>query len=181
MIDGQQRTLSICEYYLHGFNIVDKDRPVLYFDNLTEKEKKDFLDYELTVYFCTGTDKEKLDWFRVINIAGERLLDQELRNAVYVGPFVTDARRYFSKNGCAAYKVGGDYMTGKLEEQAYLETILKWAARHDGIQDSAPIDKYMAIHQYDPNANQLWAYYMQVITWVKTTFKKYRKEMIGLS
>lgn len=180
MIDGQQRTLSICEYYLHGFNIVDKDRPVLYFDNLTEKEKKDFLNYELTVYFCTGTDKEKLDWFRVINIAGESLLDQELRNAVYVGPFVTDARRYFSKNGCAAYKVGGDYMTGKLEEQAYLETILKWAARHDGIQDSAPIDKYMAIHQYNPNANQLWAYYMQVITWVKTTFKKYRKEMKGL-
>ena len=133
-----------------------------------------------SIYFCTGTDKEKLDWFRVINIAGERLLDQELRNAVYVGPFVTDARRYFSKNGCAAYKVGGDYMTGKLEEQAYLETILKWAARHDGIQDSAPIDKYMAIHQYDPNANQLWAYYMQVITWVKTTFKKYRKEMKGL-
>ena len=85
----------------------------------------------MTVYFCTGTDKEKLDWFRVINIAGERLLDQELRNAVYVVPFVTDARRYFSKNGCAAYKVGGDYMTGKLDEQAYLETILKWAARHD--------------------------------------------------
>ena len=43
MIDGQQRTLSICEYYLHGFNIVDKDRPVLYFDNLTEKEKKDLI------------------------------------------------------------------------------------------------------------------------------------------
>lgn len=62
MIDGQQRTLSICEYYLHGFNIVDKDRPVLYFDNLTEK-RKGFLDYELTVYFCTGTDKENLIGF----------------------------------------------------------------------------------------------------------------------
>ena len=180
MIDGQQRTLSICEYRQHGFNIVDKDRPVLYFDNLTEKEKQKFLDYELTVYFCTGTDKEKLDWFRVINIAGERLLDQELRNAVYVGPFVTDARRHFSKNGCAAYKVGGDYMTGKLEEQAYLETILKWAARHDRINDTAPIDKYMAIHQSDPNANKLWAYYMQVMTWVKSTFTRYRREMKGL-
>lgn len=123
---------------------------------------------------------EKLDWFRVINIAGERLLDQELRNAVYVGPFITDARRYFSKYGCVAYKVGGDYMIGKLEEQAYLQTILKWAARHDGISDSAPIDKYMAIHQNDPNANQLWAYYMQVITWIKSTFPKYRKEMKGL-
>ncbi len=42
----------------------------------TEKEKKkDFLDYELTVYFCTGTDMGKVYWFRVINIAGERLLD----------------------------------------------------------------------------------------------------------
>lgn len=61
MIDGQQRTLSICEYFQHAFNIVDKDRPVLYFDNLTDKEKQHFLNYELTVYFCTGTDKEKLD------------------------------------------------------------------------------------------------------------------------
>ena len=180
MIDGQQRTLSICEYYQHGFNIVKEDRPVLYFDNLTDEEKRNFLNYELTVYFCKGTEKEKLDWFRVINIAGERLLDQELRNAVYVGPFVTDARRYFSKHGCAAYKVGSDYMAGKLEEQAYLETILKWAARHDGIHDTAPVDKYMAIHQNDPNANKLWAYYMQVMTWVKTYFPKYRREMKGL-
>ena len=120
--------------------------------------------------------KNNLDWFRVINIAGEKLLDQELRNAVYVGPFVTDARRHFSKNGCPAYKAGGDYMTGKLEEQAYLETILKWAAR----KDNMTIDKYMAVHQFEPNANKLWSYYMQIITWVRSTFIKYRKEMKGL-
>ena len=71
-------------------------------------------------------------------------------------------------------------MTGKLEEQAYLGTALKWAARHDGIADTTPIDKYMAIHQYDPNAYKLWAYYLQVVTWVKSTFPKYRKEMKGL-
>ncbi len=176
MIDGQQRTLSICEFYTHDFNIVDNDRGVLFFNTLTDEEKEQFLNYELTVYFCSGTDKEKLDWFRVINIAGEKLLDQELRNAVYVGPFVTDARRHFSKNGCPAYKIGGDYMTGKLEEQAYLETILKWAAR----KDDMTIDKYMAVHQFAPNANKLWAYYMQIITWVRSTFIKYRKEMKGL-
>lgn len=147
---------------------------------MTDKEKDDFLNYELTVYFCSGTDKEKLDWFRVINIAGEKLLDQELRNAVYVGPFVTDARRHFSKKGCPAYKIGNEYMTGKLEEQAYLETILKWTARKEGISGEKPIDKYMAKHQFDPNANKLWAYYMQIITWVRSTFPKYRKEMKGL-
>ena len=178
MIDGQQRTLSICEFYKHEFNLYDEYNQPLYFDRL--HDKKVFLDYELTVYFCSGTDKEKLDWFRVINIAGEKLFDQELRNAVYVGPFVADARRYFSKNGCPAYKIGGDYMSGNTIEQAYLETILKWAARHDNIQDAKPIDKYMAIHQFEPNANKLWAYYMQIITWVRSTFPQYRKEMKGL-
>lgn len=177
MIDGQQRTLSICDFYNNDFNITDSNRGILYFSNLTENEKETFLNYELTVYFCVGTDKEKLDWFRVINIAGERLLDQELRNAIYVGPFVCDARRYFSRNGCPAYKMGGDYMSGKLEEQAYLETVLKWAARKDGIDR---IDEYMALHQFDLNANRLWAYYTQIITWIKYTFTRYRKEMKGL-
>lgn len=176
MIDGQQRTLSICEFRYHGFHIVDPERGSLYFGNLTREEQNRFLDYELTVYFCHGTDKEKLDWFRVINIAGERLLDQELLNAVFVGPFVSDARRYFSKNGCPAFKIGSDYMSGNPIEQAYLETILKWAARKNGI----PIDRYMASHQHDPNANKLWAYYSEIITWVKSTFPTYRKEMKGL-
>ena len=176
MIDGQQRTLSICEFRYHEFNIVDSDRGVLFFGTLTDEEKEKFLNYELTVYFCHGTDKEKMDWFRVINIAGERLLDQELLNAVYVGPFVSDARRYFSKNGCPAYKIGNEYMAGNPIEQAYLETILKWAAR----KDSMRIDEYMARHQYDPNANQLWAYYSHIITWVRSTFTTYRKEMKGL-
>lgn len=177
MIDGQQRTLSICEFFNHEFNIEDPDRGVLYFGTLSDKEKQRFLDYELTVYFCTGENEEKLDWFRVINIAGERLLDQELRNAVYVGPFVSDARRHFSKNGCPAYKIGSDYMAGNPIEQAYLETVLRWAARKEG---AAGIDDYMARHQYDPNANKLWAYYMQIITWVRSTFPKYRREMKGL-
>lgn len=176
MIDGQQRTLSICEFRYHDFNIVDIDRGVLFFSTLTDGEKEKFLNYELTVYFCHGTDKEKLDWFRVINIAGERLLNQELLNAVYVGTFVSDARRHFSKNGCPAYKIGSDYMSGNPIEQAYLETVLKWAAR----KDEMLIDEYMARHQHDPNANKLWAYYSQIITWVRSTFVKYRKEMKGL-
>ena len=177
MIDGQQRTLSICGFYTHDFNIVDHDRGTLYFSTLTAEEKEKFLNYELTVYFCEGTDKEKLDWFRVINIAGEKLLDQELLNAVYSGPFVTDARRHFSKNGCPAYKMGADFLNGNAIEQAYLSTILKWAARHDGVES---IDKYMALHQFDPNANKLWAYFVSIITWIRSTFVKYRREMKGL-
>lgn len=41
----------------------------------------------------------KSDWFRTINIAGLELTEQEMRNAIYPGPWVSDAKRYFSKPG----------------------------------------------------------------------------------
>lgn len=176
MIDGQQRTLSICGFRYHDFNI-EKGNDTFYFSTLTDEEKQKFLEYEITVYICDGSAREKLDWFEVINTAGERLLEQERLNAVYTGPFVSDARRHFSKNGCPAYKLGADYLTGNAITQEYLATILKWAARHDGI---AKVDEYMALHQFDPNANKLWAYFVSIITWIRSTFTKYRREMKGL-
>ena len=81
VIDGQQRTLSVCEYVAGRFAYMFR-----YFGNLTQDEQDAILDYELTVYFCEGTDSEKLEWFKTINIAGEELTDQELLNAVYAGP-----------------------------------------------------------------------------------------------
>ena len=156
MIDGQQRTLSICEYFTHEFNIEDPDRGILYFSSLTPDEQQKFLDYKLTVYFCTGTDKEKLDWFRVINI---------------------DARRHFSKDGCPAYKMAADLLNGVAREQAYLHAVFQWAARREGIKE---VSEYMSKHKDDANANQLWAYFSAIVTWVRSTFIKYRKEMKGL-
>ena len=50
------------------------------------------MNYKLMIYICEGNDKEKLDWFKIINIAGEELTAQELRNAIYTGPFISDAK-----------------------------------------------------------------------------------------
>jgi len=125
------------------------------------------------IYLCSGTDSERLEWFRTINIAGEKLTDQELRNAVYSGSWVTDAKRYFSKNGCAAYSIGHNYLTGSPIRQEYLETAIDWIT--DG-----KIEVYMSKHQHDPNATALWMYFQSVITWVQATFPVYRKEMKGI-
>jgi uncharacterized protein with ParB-like and HNH nuclease domain len=78
VLDGQQRTISICEYVSGKFSL-----DFQYFHNLEKEEQEQIMNYKLMVYFCEGTDKEKLDWFKTINIAGEKLTDQELRNAVY--------------------------------------------------------------------------------------------------
>ena len=169
VIDGQQRTLSICQYVNGDFSIGG-----LAFHNLQDDQQQQILDYQLMVYFCSGADSEKLEWFRTINIAGEDLTAQELRNAVYAGPWTADAKRYFSKTGCAAYGLASDYLRGSPIRQEYLETAIAWHAAGGAIED------YMSKHQPDPNAVALWNYFQSVISWVKATFPKYRKEMKGV-
>src|SRR3990172_5937008 len=101
IIDGQQRTISICQYIEGDFSVNVGNFPEKRaFHNLQKDEKEKILNYPLTVYLCSGTDSEKLEWFKTINIAGEELTDQELRNAVYHGSWVSDAKRHFSKSNC---------------------------------------------------------------------------------
>jgi hypothetical protein len=169
VIDGQQRTISISQYVEGEFALNGR-----YFHNLQKDEKDKILDYKLMIYLCEGSDSEKLEWFRTINIAGEKLTEQELRNAVYSGSWVSDAKRYFSKNNCAAYGLGGDYMNGTPIRQDYLETTIKWISQ-DKIED------YMAKNQNESNANELWLYFQSVINWVNTIFPKYRREMKGVN
>lgn len=169
VLDGQQRTISFCEYVAGKFSL-----DYQYFHNLENVEKEKILDYKLMVYFCEGNDKEKLDWFKIINIAGVKLTDQELRNAIYTGTWLTEAKKYFSKTGCPAYGIGSDYLTGSPIRQDYLETAIDWIS-------GGNIEQYMAEHQHQPNANELWLYFQSVIHWVQAIFPKYRKEMKGVS
>lgn len=165
VLDGQQRTLSICKYLSGDFSLNEQ-----YFHNLPQDQKDTILDYVLTVYSCEGPESEKLEWFRTINIAGEKLTDQELLNAVYTGPWLTSAKVYFSKPNCPAYGLASDYMAGSPIRQDYLETALNW------ISGDKPAS-YMASHQADKTAIELWNYFSSVINWVKATFTVVRKEM----
>ncbi|MDR3668664.1 MAG: DUF262 domain-containing protein [Ignavibacteriaceae bacterium] len=168
VIDGQQRTISTCQYVNGNFAFHNR-----YFHNLQNDEQDQILNYKLMVYLCSGTDSERLEWFRTINIAGEKLTDQELRNAVYAGSWVTDAKRYFSKNGCVAYRIGSDYLNGSPIRQEYLEKAIDWISNEQ-------IEEYMATHQHDPNASALWRYFQDVITWVEATFTNKRRFMKGV-
>lgn len=167
VIDGQQRTISICQYVNGDFAYFFK-----YFHNLQKDEQEQILNYKIMVYICSGTDSEKLEWFKTINIAGEKLTEQELRNAVYSGSWVSDAKRYFSKN--SRPKIGDEYLNGTANRQEYLETAIDWISKGN-------IVVYMANHQHDPTAIELWNYFQTVIGWTKATFPNYRKEMKGIS
>lgn len=170
VLDGQQRTLSICKYVDGEFSVDER-----YFGNLPKDEQDRIMDYRLDVYQCEGEPSEKLKWFKIVNIAGEQLTEQELRNAVYAGSWVSSAKRYFSKSNCPAAQLAGDYLKGQSIRQEYLETAISWAASADGVS----IEEYMASHASDPTAQALWSYFRSVIEWVQAIFPKYRSEMKG--
>lgn len=176
LLDGQQRTLSICHFLEGGKVDIEINGSPKFFNNLTAEQQKKILDYELMVYWCDGTDEERLEWFKTINIAGAELTNQEIRNAVYVGPFITNAKRYFSKNGCYAYNLGKNYLSGDMKRQDYLQTILRWASDKDGV---GSIEEYMALHQFDPDATYLKDYFTDIIEWIESLFK-YESHMKGI-
>lgn len=173
LLDGQQRTMSICEYVEGEFS-VEIDGYPKNFDNLSTEDQNKILDYKLMIYHCVGTEDEKLRWFEIINIAGETLKKQELRNAIYTGPWLTDAKRYFSRENQAAHLLARDYVTaGEVDRQALLEKAIVWVA---GKGDDN-IKAYMNQHRLDPNATALWLYFKAVIEWAKVTFPTVRSQL----
>lgn len=179
VMDGQQRTLSLCEYVAGKFSHDFKN----FFNQPMDVQNK-ILEYKLTVYVCEGEASEKLEWFKTINIAGKALNEQEINNAIYAGPFVSDAKRHFSKSNCGAYRLGKDLVNGTPIRQDFFKKALEWMAEHEtrnGHRQTAV--GYMAQHQHDPNANNLWSYFQNVLNWAMTNFslKKFKKIMKGLN
>ena len=178
VMDGQQRTLSLCEYVAGKFSYDFKN-----FFNQPKDIQDKILNYKLTVYVCEGKASEKLEWFKTINIAGKPLNEQEINNAIFAGPFVSDAKRHFSKSNCGAYRLGKDLVNGTPIRQDFLKKALEWMADHEtreGHRQTAV--GYMADHQHDPNANNLWTYFQNVLNWAITNFdmKRFKKIMKGL-
>ena len=176
-LDGQQRTISLCNFvdgissfsapwfndnnknYIHTIERIDPD--------LAEK----FYNYELEVYICKGTKAKQMEWFRTINIAGEELYPQELRNANYVSAWLTDAKKYFSKASgsakCPAERLGGQYTNKNANRQEILAQVIGWKI---GSNEDADICQYMEEHVNDVDASDLWNYFENVINWVDEVF-----------
>lgn len=168
VLDGQQRTISVAQYAAGDFPIKVNGNDK-FFHNLTDTEREQFLNYELTIYVCDGTEEEKLEWFKVINIAGEVLTPQELLNATYTGTWLADAKLYFSRRNCVAGQMADGYIKGNPIRQDYLEKALSWIADRDSLASG---QLYMAMHQHDADANDLWIYFQTVINWAQRLFPK---------
>lgn len=176
VLDGQQRITSIGRFVTSKFAIKDAHGNEQKFSSLSDEQKKRITDASLLVYICEGTEDEIKAWFQTINISGVPLNDQELRNAVYSGPFVTAAKAEFSNSNIALLQKWAHYVKGDPKRQEVLEVALEWVAASKG----QSIDGYMAEHRHDAGVNELKTYFNAVIDWVGSVFTTTDATMRGL-
>lgn len=174
VLDGQQRITSIGRFITGKFAILDFNNNRNYFSGLSTDQQQKILNYELLIYECEGSESEIKEWFKTINIAGIPLNDQELRNAIYSGPFVTAAKQEFSNSGNAKQQKWQSYIKGVVNRQDILQEALNWVSKGN-------IDTYMSQHRYDTNINDLENYFNTVIEWASSVFINIEKEMRGLN
>ena len=174
VLDGQQRITSFARFVKKSWPFaVEWKGKIRYFDSLDKDDRDRITQTPLTIYVCEGEPSEIQEWFETINIAGVPLVRQELRNASYHGPFVTQARSVFSNTANAGMSRWRTYVRGDPKRQAILETALDW------VSDGA-IDDYMAKHRGDTGIAELKNHFDTVIDWVDSIFEYTGSEVCGL-
>lgn len=175
VLDGQQRITSFGRFVTNKFGIMDANNIPQYFSGLSKDKQRLILDAQLTIYVCEGEESEIKEWFKTINIAGVPLVQQELLNSVYSGPFVTLAKAEFSNSRNANMLKWQTYIKGSPQRQGILEVALQWVCR-----GQCDIGEYMSRHRNDTNITELKTYFTSVIDWVGSVFLDVKKEMCGL-
>lgn len=165
VLDGQQRITSVGRFVTGKFAIMRDGREQT-FGSLPKEDQDRITEAKLLVYVCTGTEAEIKEWFQTINIVGIPLNAQELRNAIYSGPFVTAAKAEFSNSQNALQQKWSAYVKGDPKRQQVLEVALDWVAS----SKDQSIDGYMAAHRTDAGIGELKTYFTTVIDWVSGVF-----------
>lgn len=178
VLDGQQRITSIGRFAIGKMEVIDEDGVPLDIDALSDEDRELFFSTKILVYICKGTRTDIRKWFETINIAGIKLEKQELWNAVYSGPFVTEAKKVFSNSANSNSQEWRCYMKGDLRRQAYLHTALKWVCHSYREKDGdLAVRKYMQTHRNDTNIIELHEFFDAVIDWIEQHFDVVHDEM----
>lgn len=173
VLDGQQRITSLGRYLTGKLAIIDENGIPQYFSGLAADLQAKILDTKLLIYECEGTESEIKEWFKTINIAGIPLNEQELRNAIFSGPFVSRCKEIFSNSQNANVQKWNSYIAGKVSRQDFLKCALDWVSKGE-------IEAYMSRHRFDTQIDEVYCYFNTVIEWISSVFDDVESEMRGL-
>lgn len=172
VLDGQQRITSLGRFMTNKLDIIDANGRNQNISSIASNIRENIEQTKLLIYVCEGTETEIREWFETINIAGIPLNEQEMLNATYYGPFVTNAKSIFSNSNNPQVQKWSAYISGNVKRQDFLHTALSWVGKGD-------VKAYMSEHRQDTDIAELQTYFNTVIDWVSATFKDVYPEMCG--
>ena len=173
VLDGQQRITTLGRFVTHKLAIKDKNGMQQYIDGLDDIDRQRVLDTQLLISICEGEEPEIKEWFKTINIVGIPLKQQEIRNAVYSGQFVTALKEEFSNSQNPLIQKWSAYIKGSVNRQDFLERALDWVSQGN-------IEGYMSKHRQDSDISPVKTYFNTVIDWASSVFSDVMPEMCGL-
>ena len=140
VLDGQQRITSLGRYVTGKFAIKVGGMEQ-YFDGLSQDLQDKIMNYEIHACVCSGTEKELMEWFEILNMVGVPVNKQELLNAIYSGPFITALKAIYSNKKNPIIQKWSAYIKGNIDRQDYLRTALEWISESKGETVEAYLSK----------------------------------------
>lgn len=102
IIDGQQRILSLVNYYNNKFPLegltVLKELNGLYYKELPEALREIFKTFQVNARIVKKNNEFKFDMFERLNTGSKQLNKQEIRNCIYRGKMMTLAKELSDNN-----------------------------------------------------------------------------------
>lgn len=187
LMDGQQRLISICNFYKNKVEYHDPlDDFTRKFVNLPPSDKEAFMNFEIHAEIYDGSLGDILRYFKRLNIAGEVMNNQELRNAIAsIGRFdwIQRVKEYFSRVGRGANDPSRGYTQyfnatmDDIKHQKVLEMAIRWHANKMAEEYELSSDKVKRLDDYVVHCtdfydggSELIEYFEGVLNWVDTMF-----------
>lgn len=154
VVDGQQRIRAILEFIgidrdepdFNGFALEQLDNSASPWkdkrlEDLTPEQKQQFYGYKLSVRVLEGaTDAEVREMFRRLNKYLTKLNEQELRNAIYSGPFVTFVNDLADDDYWAENRLVSPALIRRMKDIEFVSELVVGII--DGPQGSSVLDDY---------------------------------------
>jgi hypothetical protein len=152
IVDGQQRIRSILEFIEGAFSMDPKDSPEfpdMTFEDLSEEQRKRFFQYKFVIRSLPDLpDTDLREIFRRINTNVVSLNAQELRQAIYWGPFISTMNEL---SDIPAWGEIGLFTPNDIRRMLDVEYIseLAVALLHGYQNKKASLDKYYQFYEED--------------------------------
>lgn len=167
VVDGQQRLHTIYQYITNDSKLILKK--VKRYNELTQKEQTDFLDYKVVVRDLGRIREDEIkEIFSRINSVQYALNAMEIDNALYEGEFISVAKSIQSSNLLTDLQLLTDGEISRMKDLEFILLIMSTVEVGGYFTSNNEVDTYIKRYDNDyPNKDYMVNKFLEVLSYVK--------------